>query len=150
MTFKVKGKGRSEFVKISPITKEKGVGTVPLPPKNRVDFELPVEQTLIVPSTKNFNEPISEKELYKRTKEVETFLSKKFGGYTQTKAEGGYYSDDKNKIVEEKVIVVKSYSTREDYLKNRKALFKQIDLWKKKWGQESIGYELENDLYYMK
>lgn len=115
-----------------------------------VDLELPVEQAVIVPSTQNVDKKISTEQMQRRVQKVKKYLAKKFGGFTSDKEVGGYYSSDKDKVIQEDVNIVTSYATKKSFSKNREALLKQLGKWGKKWGQESIGYELEDDLYYIR
>ena len=119
-------------------------------PRRNVDFSLPIEQAVIVPSTEDADKTISQSELNKRVKETQKFLAQTFGGFTSTKATGGYFSDDKNKIIEEKVVVVTSFSGSDDFKVKQAELMGWIGRKQKQWSQESIGYELEGDLYYVK
>jgi hypothetical protein len=119
-------------------------------PKKYVGDRFPIEQEIIVPSTKDVDKPVSDAEIRRRVKKVKDFLSKKFGGYTSDKELGGYYSEDKDKVIQEPVTTVTSYAKKSKFQKNRKELMQQLGKWAKKWGQESVGYELEGDLYYVK
>jgi hypothetical protein len=125
------------------------VGTLKLTARQKEQaFHLPVEQAVLVPSTKSGNKAISKTEYNKRVQEVKKFLSQKFGGYTSVKGQGGYYSDKKG-IVKEKVTRVVSFSEKDNFKKNKQHLLKKLGSWSKKWGQESMGYENEGDLYYI-
>jgi len=108
--------------------------------------KLPIEQTIIIPSTKEFNKKITQREMKGRVEEVRKFFSKNYGGYTSVKGFGGYYSDDKNKLVNENIVKVTGFSSKTSYNKNKKKLDKRIIFWGNKWKQESIGYEREGDL----
>ena len=120
-----------------------------LTPQEKKDvFHLQIEQAVLVPSTKSGDKPISKVEHQKRVTEVRKYLSQKFGGYTSVKAVGGYYSEPKKKVIQEKVVRVTGFATKKDYKKNAPAIKKQLRVWSKKWGQESMGYEQEGDLYY--
>jgi hypothetical protein len=111
-------------------------------------FHLPVEQAVFVPSTIYGDKTITKLQQRKRIKEVKKYLSEKFGGFTSVSAKGGYYSGDKNKIIQEDVAVVTSFSTNKAHKKGLPNLKKQLKKWKKKWHQESMGYSHEGDLYY--
>lgn len=125
------------------------MATLKLTPAEKKDvFHLQVEQAVLVPSTRSGDKPISKAEHKKRVTEVRKYLSQKFGGYTSVKAVGGYYSEPKKKVIQEKVVKVVGYATKKDYNKNAPAVKKQLRAWSKKWGQESMGYEHEGDLYY--
>jgi hypothetical protein len=112
-------------------------------------FELPVEQKVIVPSTKQGDKPISKSAFNKRINKVREYLSKNYGGYTSVSARGGYYSEKKKKVIKEPVTIVTSFSTNKAFRKNKPKLFQKIAKWGKSWGQESMGYEHEGDLYYI-
>lgn len=119
-------------------------------PHKFVALELPVEQEVIVPSTKSADKLISNSERERRVRTVKKYLAQKFGGFTSDKESGGYYSDKKHKLIQEPVTVVTSYATKQSYKKNKSGVVKQVSAWAKKWGQESVGYEVEGDLFYIK
>jgi hypothetical protein len=112
-------------------------------------FELPVEQRIMVPSTKDVNKPISQSAYKKRVIQVRNYLSRTFGGDTAISGSGGYYSTQKKKVIREPVTVVTSFATNQSFRKNKGKLIKQLTVWGKRWGQESMGYEHEGDLYYI-
>jgi len=118
------------------------------PRQNKSTFHLAIEQAVIVPSTQGKNQTkISDAKFKGRVKEVKRYLSTKFGGYTAVKGVGGYHSKGKG-LIQEKVAKVTSFSERDKYNKNKQALIKKLGSWRKKWGQEAMGYEHEGDLYY--
>ena len=110
-------------------------------------FKLEIQQAIIVPSTKSGNKPISKTEMAKRVSEVKKYLSTKFGGYTTSKGVGGYYSKGKG-LIQENVVRVVSYGEKDKFKKNKQHLLNKLGNWSNKWGQESMGYEHEGDLYY--
>jgi hypothetical protein len=112
-------------------------------------FALPVEQSVIVPSTTAGDRRISPSTFKNRVREVRKYLSQKYGGYTSVRAVGGYYSADKRKVIKEPVTVVTSYATFDSHKENKNDLFRKLKQWSKKWGQESMGYSYEGDLYYI-
>ena len=116
--------------------------------KGKDVFHLPVQQAVYVPSTKEKNKPISKTEYNNRVKEVKTYLSKKFGGYTKVKGTGGYHDKEKG-LIQEKVGVVYSYAEKDKFRRNKGALVNQLGKWRNKWGQDSMGYEHEGDMYYI-
>jgi hypothetical protein len=81
-------------------------------------------------------------------KETRKFLSDTNGGYTSVKAVGGF-TDAKGKVVKEPVIVVESYATNKGYKKNRRKVRRFLERKGSAWKQEAMGYEHENDLYYV-
>lgn len=111
-------------------------------------FHLPIEQAIIVPSTSGVKTQriISKAQLNQRVNTVRKYLSKKFGGYTSTKATGGFILDS-GKLVKEKAIKVTSFGTKKSFKKHRPEIIQQVGEWGKKWKQESVSYEHEGDLY---
>ena len=108
-----------------------------------------VQQNIIVPSTKDFDEKISKKEMEGRVREVSTFLSERFGGFTRYNTVGGWSSDQG--LVEEPGTQVISYSNAESWnLKNRRDVVKFLRDKACKWGQEAVAYEVEGDLFFVK
>ena len=117
--------------------------------KNLKIEHYPIEQAVLVPSTIHGDKRISIAQRKRRIREVKKYLSNKFGGFTSVSAEGGYYSDKKNRIIQEPVTVVTSFSKKSKYDKNVAELKRQLRRWGKKWKQETIGYSHEGDLYYI-
>jgi hypothetical protein len=111
-------------------------------------FYLPIENVIYVPSTYGVKKQrvISDKEMEKRVNETRTYLSKKFGGYTSVEATGGFVLKN-NKLVKERVVKVTSFSTKREFNKDEPELINQVGRWGNKWGQESISYENEGDLF---
>lgn len=119
----------------------------PFSPMPKDTFHLPVEMAVIVPSTKDFNKPISTEEFKKRTDEVRKKLIQLFGGNTSIKGVGGYRLEGKE--IRENVNMVYSYSKRKDWVKNRQKLLKYLQGLKKRFNQDTIGLIFETDLYYI-
>ncbi len=111
-------------------------------------FHLPVEQAVIVPSTSGVKEQrkISNKEMTGRVNNVRRFLAKRFGGFTDVTARGGFILKD-GKIVKEKVVVVRAFATKKDFKDHQPELVKQVGKWGNSWKQESVSYENEGDLF---
>lgn len=112
-------------------------------------FQLPIQTVTIVPCTSNADKPISMKKCQLRAKQVRNKVSKLFGGFTEVKAQGGYWSSDKKKVIEEPVFSVTAYAESDKFNKHRK---EWLDFVKKKgreWSQESMGVILETDLTYI-
>ncbi len=111
-------------------------------------FHLPIKQSVIVPSTSGLKtqRKISQKQLKLRVNNVRRFMSKRFGGFTDIKATGGFVLRD-GKLVKERVVKVISFSTKKDFKKNKSEVIKQVGRWGKKWKQESVSYENEGDLF---
>jgi hypothetical protein len=116
--------------------------------KKKEVAHLPVQQAVYVPSTTAKSKKISPQEHRKRITEVKKFLSNRFGGFTKVGGEGGYTDKEKG-IIQEKVAIVYSYAEKNKFRKHKGALITQLSKWRKKWGQDSMGYEHEGDMYYI-
>ena len=117
-----------------------------------ISFELPHQQVIFVPSTQGIHKqrPISDKQLRNRTNEVERFASNKYGGFTEVPAVGGYYDKSHHRIVKEKVNEVFAFASNKDFKKYKPVLLRKAKTWARKWGQQSLGLELNNHLFYIK
>ena len=111
-------------------------------------FTLELEMAVYVPSTTVADQIISKTLFQKRIQEVEKYLSKLFGGYSSNAVEGGYVSQEKG-LIKEDVAKVTAFGTEDAIKKNFKPLMRQISKWCESWGQESMGFEFEGDLYYV-
>ncbi len=111
-------------------------------------IEIPIQMAILVPSTKEASEPISVKDFQDRIYDVEQFVSQLFGGFSGTSVEGGYYSE-KHGVINESVKRVVFFSTEESFEKSFKPLTFKIKEWCDEWAQEYIGFELENNMYYI-
>ena len=83
-----------------------------------------------------------------RVDEVKQYLASKFGGYSSADKLGGFV-DSKGNLVNEDVVQVTSFSTKEAYEEHKEELIQQLAKWGKQWGQEAIGFEFEGDLMYV-
>lgn len=117
-------------------------------PQSNKMFQLPLELVVYVPSTKDVDKTISEKEMQDRVNEVKEYLGINFGGYSSSAVDGGYVATQGN-LVNEKVVKVVAFARREDYEKKKQELIKKLSTWSHDWGQEAIGFEFEGDLYYV-
>jgi hypothetical protein len=121
----------------------------PFGEQSKEDFPLQVEAAVMVPSTRGANVPISDEDFQKRVRKTEHFFSTLCGGFTSHDAEGGYWSDDKGKLIKEKVKRVGSFCPIKSWKANRGDLRDWLKAKKKEWGQEAIGFEFEGDLYFV-
>ena len=126
-------------------TQYAGGGDVPHADKM---FQLPLEMVIYVPSTQDVDKVISVDKMDKRVDEVKIYLANKFGGYTSADKLGGFV-DSTGNLVNEDVVQVTSFSTKEAYAENKEELINQLAKWGEEWGQESIGFEFEGDLMYV-
>ena len=115
---------------------------------NKGIFHLPIKTGIIVPSTQNTDKPISNEQFEKRILETRQFLANTNGGFTSVRAVGGF-TDEKGQLVKEDVVVVESFTTKDNFVKNKPVVRKFLSRKGKEWKQESIGYEYETDLYYV-
>jgi hypothetical protein len=116
--------------------------------KSQEPFELPLELSVYVPSTREASQIISKRDYNQRIEEVQRFLADLFGGFSSVGVEGGYVSSDKG-LIQEDVTRVIAFASRVDFEKKLDTLLKQIVEWCAKWSQESIGFEFEGDLFYI-
>jgi hypothetical protein len=130
-----------KFITSQDLLKQRGL----IPPLKNKTTTLPVQFSIIVPSTKK-DKPISKKAYNKRIRDTRKFLAEKFGGDTSIKAEGGYI-DQKGKLIKENVTKVESFIDKKTYKEKKNELENFVQKKRKDWKQESIGFEFENDLY---
>lgn len=112
------------------------------------NFELPIEMAVYVPSTEKANQIVSKREYASRIDEVRSYLANLFGGYSSEGIDGGYVSDEKG-LIQEDVTKVTAFSTKENFEQKLETLITQIKKWCGAWGQESMGFEFEGDLFYI-
>jgi hypothetical protein len=111
-------------------------------------FELPMEMAVYVPSTDKANIIISKRDYASRIEEVERYLSDLFGGYSAVSVDGGYVSDDKG-LIQEDVTRVATFGSTENFESKFTKLINKVVDWCNKWGQESMGFEFEGDMFYI-
>ena len=106
-----------------------------------------VHLVIFVPSTKEYDKVITSKEFKNRVKEVSIFLSKLFGGTTRVKGVGSYQLEGKD--ITEKVVMVETFTTPKKYNLHDLKIKKFLMSKKKEWGQDSMGYEFEEVMYFV-
>jgi len=112
------------------------------------NFELPLELVVYVPSTEKANQIISKREFISRIDNVRSYLANLFGGYSSEGVDGGYVSVEKG-LIQEDVNKVTAFAPKENFEQKLQSLITQIKKWCGEWGQESIGFEFEGDLFYI-
>ena len=112
------------------------------------NFELPIELAVYVPSTEKANQVVSKRDYASRIDDVRSYLANLFGGYSSEGIDGGYVSDEKG-LIQEDVTKVTAFATKENFEQKLESLVTQIKKWCGQWGQESIGFEFEGDLFYI-
>lgn len=106
----------------------------------------PIETAITVPSTTSTDKPISKAQMRTRVNRVRKLLSDKFGGYTSVKGMGGWVEG--GEVIKENIVKVTGFAKVEDYKKHQRALKRDIFELGKKWGQESMAFEKEGDLFF--
>lgn len=115
-------------------------------------FQLPIEIAVYIPSTKNVDTKISKKEFDKRIDEAEIWLGRLWGGYSAEENDGGFVSgkgDTERKLIREDVVKITCFCQAEGFDRKFDLLLKKLSYWAKEWEQESIGLEVEGDLFYI-
>lgn len=108
-------------------------------------FQLPIQTVTIVPCTDKVSKIIPKKQCQIRANEIKSKMVDFFGGYTEIKGQGGYFSNDLNKKVEEPVITVTAFAGEQKFKENKSKWLKFVKDKGEKWGQESMGIIVEND-----
>jgi hypothetical protein len=139
-------KNLSEFEQTKEMLQMKDGGSIE--ESSKVGLHLPMEISVYVPSTKDANVPVSKAELNARVKEVKQYLATLFGGYSSSEILGGYVSTT-GELIQEDIVKVISFATKQAYEENEATLIDKIADWSKEWSQEAIGLEIEGDLYYI-
>ena len=103
------------------------------------------EIKIYVPSTQGDSD-ISDADFEDRILFVQTALSTLFGGYTSVNADGGYIGAS-SELTSEPVGVVSTWATPEDYEEHLPKLEELLMYCRELWGQETLGFEFENDLF---
>ena len=127
---------------------EEWVGSLPFEKVPKGAVHLPIECVVYVPSTTSESEAIGEDAFQARIDQTASVLAELFGGCRESRARGRYRDQDGNLIVEE-VGVVTGYGEAEDYGDKRQRFLEWLIEVKGEWGQESIGFEFEGDLWYL-
>jgi len=107
--------------------------------------ELSVQFSINVPTTKDEDTPLTQKEINRRVAQTELFLTKNFGGKTSINAGGGYMLN--GKVIQEPIIQVQSSMSKIKYQQLKVKLEKFIKDKQKEWSQHTIGYSFEDEFY---
>jgi len=119
------------------------------------DFPTPKERSranninlaIYVPSTKNFDKPISSAQFKTRINQVVRFLNQAFKGTTRVRGIGSYNLG--SKTISEKVAIVETFTKNIDYNKADMKVKKFLLLKKRQWGQDSMGYKFEGSMLFI-
>lgn len=101
---------------------------------------------IYVPSTVNVNQSIDNSQFVSK---VAVELSKLFGGATQTKAVGSWFSQELNKLVTENVTIVYSNCTKSDLEKHLLQVVNIASQLCSDMTQECISLEINNVLHFI-
>jgi len=101
-----------------------------------------------VPSTRDGGIPLDDETTRLLVKKVEIQFAQKFGGFTAYPAFGGWYSQDKNTIIQENITIIESYYSCND----DEALRFSVNLAReiaKEWNQEAISIETREGIEFV-
>lgn len=110
-------------------------------------IHLPLECVVYVPSTQG-DRVIDAAEFIARRDEAADILVSLFGGCRESLATGRYRGKD-GEIVAEEVAVLTGFGDADDYERKRKQFLAWLIDKRDEWGQETLGFEFEGDLWYL-
>lgn len=122
--------------------------TLPFTKSKIKTFHLPIETAIYIPATTTGQKELSNSQFKKRILSAEKQLAKLFGGFSTVEVNGGYTLVD-GRLVKEKVAKVVVFTTGDTLMKHQADLKKWLVKKGKQWNQESMGLEVEGDLYYV-
>lgn len=108
-------------------------------------FKLSSKVTIYVPSTKDINIEIDNKEYVDKTA---TLLSNLFGGATSTEALG-YWTSPTKGLVKEKSTMVFAYCTDKDLQEKIEEVINHCEKLKNELTQDSIALEINGEMYFI-
>lgn len=138
---------RRRTVSKQPRLSAEWVSSFPFAKQPKGTIHLPIECVVYVPSTL-FDKKIPVRHFQQRIKKTAEELVSLFGGCRETMVKGRYM-DRRGVIIEEQVAVLTAYGRGDRYLEKREQFLEWLMDKKVEWQQESIGFEFEDDLWYM-
>ena len=108
---------------------------------------LPLECVVYIPSTDG-DRVISPEEFAERRDQAADLLSSLFGGCRETTATGRYRAKD-GTLISEEVAVLTGFGDADDYERKRQEFLAWLIDKRDDWGQETLGFEFEGDLWYL-
>lgn len=108
---------------------------------------LPLECVVYIPSTQG-DRVIDAREFRARRDQAAEMLSSLFGGCRESMATGRYKAKD-GSIVSEEVAVLTGFGDADDYERKRQEFLSWLIDKRDEWGQETLGFEFEGDLWYL-
>jgi hypothetical protein len=106
---------------------------------------LPVQVSVIVPSTTQKDKPLSTSEFNRRVDGVKLKMSGLYGGDTSVRGEGNFNLG--RKLIKEPVAVVESSTTPQQYETTRTRFASYLRRKRTEWGQNSVAYTVEGVTY---
>ena len=122
--------------------------TLPFTKSKLKTFHLPIETAIYIPATGSNQKEVSDSQFKERIESAEKQLAKLFGGFSTVEVSGGYTLID-GKIVKEKVAKIIVFTTSDTLGKHQAQLKNWLLKKGDQWNQESMGLEVEGDLYYI-
>ena len=126
---------------------EEWVSSLPFDRLPKGITHLPLECVVYVPSTQG-DRVIGTDEFARRRDETADLLVTLFGGCRESMATGRYRGRD-GEIVAEEVAVLTGFGDAEDYERKRQQFLAWLIDRRDEWGQETLGFEFEGDLWYI-
>ncbi len=106
-----------------------------------------IHLVIYVPSTKNKSIPLSNVEMRRRVRGVVNYMNKAFGGTTRIVGTGSFMF--RGKPIEERVVLVETFTNKKDYRKEQLKIRKYLQEKKKSWGQVSLAYQFEESMFFI-
>lgn len=117
------------------------------PSQKEIDEGLDTQVRIFVPSTYDKNKKLSALAFKSRIAETVNYFTNLFGGSTRYVGVGSYTSEEG--VVFENVAVVEVFAKSDDWNRHDDAVKRWIMERKKNWGQESMGFEWQQEMIYV-
>ena len=115
------------------------------PPPFKSSNHLPVQLTVLVPSTR-FDKELDAATFSKRVDAEKRWFDKRFGGDTAVKDVGSYLMDGK-KLIKEKGVIVEASTTTDKYKKFQREFARHVERRAKDWSQQTILSSVEGQKF---
>ena len=109
---------------------------------------LPNELTIYVPLFDVKGKPVSDEEIESRVSEVQSFMKKYFGDFTDKNVSGSYV-DEKGNLIMKKNIQISAFPTDKQFNYYKRNLISQLSIWVSEWMQDVVIVEYEDKIYYI-
>jgi len=120
---------------------EKRLPTIPALPLGEAN-DLPVQVSIIVPSTTENNRHLTEEEFQNRVDDEKKWMDTQFGGDTTIKDVGSYMMD--GELIQEPGAIVEASMSRGKYNKLKNAIAAHAMKKREEWSQDTILLRVEN------